>query len=358
MAWAVGLGMGIRHHLARGSVCFGLVVLQGWGTAPVSAQCLAALIQVQGQPLAGGRVSGSAVVPLERASGGDTPVLTFATDRGPVRLLLDTGATSSMVRPELAARLGLRPIPLAPEEFRLAGGGADCQSLRPQRLPLPPLRMGGLSLDGVEALMLPVAALPAGVDGVLGVPSLRLMPVAVDPLAQQLSLGPGALRSQPRQTLPLRWHRGVPLLSLITVAGRVEALADTGAEGLFLSPALAARLHPLNQAESLAMVGFCGTQPVQRQTFAGVAFAPPVSASHVSASHVSASHGQPDSKQPVALEPLGLEPLGLDQPREGIITENPIFSQLGVAAIVGQELLRQRPQLWRLDLKEPRLELW
>jgi hypothetical protein len=100
------------------------------------------------------------------------------------------------------------------------------------------------------------------------------------------------------------------------------------------------------------MVGFCGTQPVRRQTFAGVAFAPPVSArhlsakpvsaSHVSASHVSASHGQPDSKQP----------------REGIITENPIFSQLGVAAIVGQELLRQRPQLWRLDLKEPRLELW
>ena len=348
MAWAVGAGTGIRHDLARGSVCFGMLVMQGWGVAPVSAQSLAALIQVKGQPLAGGRVSGSAVVPLERTRGGDTPVLTFATDLGPVRLLLDTGATSSMVRPELAARLGLRPIPLTPGAFRLAGGGADCQSLRPQRLPLPPLRMGGLSLVGVEALMLPVAALPAGVDGVLGVPSLRLMPVAVDPLAQKLSLGPGALRPQPRQTLPLRWHRGVPLLSLITVAGRVEALADTGAEGLFLSPALAARLHPLNQAESLVMVGFCGTQTVRRQTFAGVAFAPPVAA----------SHGQPDSRQPVALEPLALEPAALEQPREGIITENQIFSQLGVEAIVGQELLRQRPQLWRLDLQEPRLELW
>ena len=137
-------------------------------------------------------------------------------------------------------------------------------------------------------------------------------------------------------------------MSLITVAGRVEALADTGAEGLFLSPALAARLHPLNQAESLVMVGFCGTQTVRRQTLAGVAFAPPVAA----------SHGQPDSRQPIALEPLALEPAALEQPREGIITENPIFSQLGVAAIVGQELLRQRPQLWRLDLQEPRLELW
>jgi hypothetical protein len=123
----------------------------------------------------------------------------------------------------------------------------------------------------------------------------------------------------------------VPLVSLITVAGRVEALADTGAEGLFLSPALAARLHPLNQAESLVMVGFCGTQTVRRQTFAGVAF---------------------------ALEPQALEPAALEQPREGIITENPIFSQLGVEAIVGQELLRQRAQLWRLDLQDPRLELW
>ena len=341
MAWAGAPRIGIRHHLARGSVCSGLLVMQVWGMAPVSAQSLTALIQVQGQPLAGGRVSGSAVVPLERAKGGDTPVLTFTTDRGPVRLLLDTGATSSMVRPELAARLGLRPIPLAPGAFRLAGGGADCQSLRPQRLPLPPLRMGGLSLVGMEALMLPVAALPAGVDGVLGVPSLRLLPVAVDPLGQRLSLGPAALRPQgpgpqPRQTLPLRWHRGVPLVSLITVAGRVEALADTGAEGLFLSPALAARLHPLNQAESLVMVGFCGTQTVRRQTFAGVAFA----------------------LEPLGLEPAALGPAALEQPREGIITENPIFSQLGVAAIVGQELLRQRPQLWRLDLQEPRLELW
>jgi hypothetical protein len=75
---------------------------------------------------------------------------------------------------------------------------------------------------------------------------------------------------------------------------------------------------------------------VRRQTLAGVAFA----------------------LEPLGLEPAALGPAALEQPREGIITENPIFSQLGVAAIVGQELLRQRPQLWRLDLQEPRLELW
>ena len=189
MARGVGPGMGTRQGFVRGAVFGVWWAILAWTGAPVSAQALGALIQVQGQPLSGGRVSGSAVVPLERARGGDTPVLTFATDLGPVRLLLDTGATSSMVRPELAVRLGLRPLPLAPGAFRLAGGGADCPTLQPQRLTLPPMRMAGLRLLGVEALVLPVAALPAGVDGVLGVPSLRLLPVAVDPLAQRLSLG-------------------------------------------------------------------------------------------------------------------------------------------------------------------------
>jgi hypothetical protein len=308
------------------------------------APLLAALIQLAGQPLAGGSVSGGVRVPLERATGGDTPVLTFRSPGGTVRLLLDTGASSSMVTPALTERLGLSSTPLAAREFSLAGGGRGCEDLRPRRTRLPPLELGGtpqgegrLRLVGAEALLMPVGALPAGVDGVLGAPSLRRLPVRIDPVRAQVSLGATALDAEqgspaPRLRFPLRWFKGVPLLDLTTVAGPVAALADTGAEGLFLSPALAARLHPLGPARPLRLVGFCGEQPVQARPFAGLALAG------------EALQGE-RSGEPVV-------------PVEGIVTENPIFAQLGVEAIVGQELLRRRPQLWRLDRDPPVLDLW
>ena len=379
-------------------------------SAPVHA-----LIQLAGQPLSGGRSRGSASLPLERAEGGHTPVLDLQVsgvgasaassakaaspgdaprqdrqDRqgARIRLLLDTGATSTMVTPELAERLALERRPLPPGAFGLAGGGHGCADLNPQRTRLPDLVLrdpaappgtSSLSLEGVEALVLPVAALPAGVDGVLGAPSLRLLPIRIDPFLGRLALGAVALdqlpfpltpssssapparssrplhsqlnawpsasptpstdlakgtatssanrsatpRSQPLR-VPLRWHRGVPLLQLRTPLGPVGALADTGAEGLFLQPALAARLRPLGPAQPLRLVGFCGEQRVERRHFAGLGLGP------------------------------GPNPAGV----EGIVTDNPIFEQLGVEAILGQELLHRHRQLWRLDQPRPELLIW
>jgi hypothetical protein len=361
------------------------------------------LIQLAGQPLSGGRSRGTVNLPLERAEGGHTPVLDFqvagvgaasgsnadAASPGPaplhrrqgarIRLLLDTGATSTMVTPELAERLALVRRPLPAGTFGLAGGGHDCADLNPQRTRLPDLLLRepaappgtpALSLEGVEALVLPVAALPAGVDGVLGAPSLRLLPIRIDPSLGRIALGAAALdqlpfalspsssatptarsstprdpqptaaatsRSRP-QRVPLWWHRGVPLLQLSTSVGPVQALADTGAEGLFLQPALAARLRPLGPAQPLRLVGFCGEQRVERRLYAGLGLGPgsgePVST--------------PDSPSPRD-GPAGVE---------GIVTDNPIFEQLGVEAILGQELLHRHRQLWRLDQARPELLLW
>ena len=73
--------------------------------APLQPPPVAAMVQLRGTPLSGGRFEGGTIQPLERASGGDTPVLSFRTARGPVRLLLDTGASSSLITPALADRL-------------------------------------------------------------------------------------------------------------------------------------------------------------------------------------------------------------------------------------------------------------
>ena len=331
---------------------------------------MAALIQLAGSPLAGGVPQGSATLPLERAAGGDTPVLRFDTlapatapnagaGRGQARLLLDSGASTTMVSPALAARLGLATWAVTPESFALAGGGQGCGTLAPRRTRLPDLRLspsapeagtaaGALLLRGVEALVLPVAALPAGIDGVLGAPTLRQMPILIDPPAGRLVLGPAALAGAPAlpptRRIPLRWRHGVPLLTLASRRGPVQALADTGAEGLFLSPSLASRLEPLGPAEPLRLVGVCGEQAVRRQRFRGLA--------------LPAEMGGGDPARPTAAAPGTTAEGDLATPLEGIVTDTPVFGGLGVEAIVGQEWLRHRRQLWRLDSSPPELLLW
>lgn len=329
---------------------------------------LAALIQLRGEPLAGGTVSGSAELPLERAAGGDTPVLPLQTPRGQLRLLLDTGATSTMVTPQLVQRLGLSSRELSPDAFALAGGGRGCGDLRPRRSRLPELMLvsdsggGSLRMRDVEALVLPAGALPPGVDGVLGAPTLRQQPIWIDPQGGRLAIGAAALRlggagnarrteqrmtsaaagvvssatgSSPRSTerLQLRWHQGVPLIGLSTPVGLVRALADTGAEGLFVSTDLGRRLPVAPQRQALRLVGFCGEQAVEQTTVAGL---------HLAGFGTAAEKSERGRS---------------DQATTVILTDNPIFRDLAVEAIVGQELLRQRRQLWRLDLDPPELRL-
>lgn len=343
---------------------------------------LYALIQMRGQPLAGGQVAGSASLPLERAAGGDTPVLTLQSARGPLRLLLDTGASTTMVTPELADRWQLASTPLSPRHFALAGGGSGCGQLQPRRTLLPALTLAGepsggrLRLRGLEALVLPVSALPAGVDGVLGAPTLRRLPIWVDPLAQRIALGAAALRQRqairsqriPAERYSLRWQRGVPVLDLQTPQGTVAALADTGAEGLFISPSLAARLTSQGAPQPLRLVGVCGEQRVERRRYSGLALIPDprplidplrVRPGALIPSPIPAS--APGPRSPVRGQVPPAE--GSHRPdltasvSDAIITANPIFAGLGVEAIVGQEWLRQRRQLWRLDLNPPQLEL-
>ncbi len=312
----------------------------------VLAATLGALIQVDGVPLRAGLLQGSALVPLERAAGGDTPILSFQTAGAggageTVRFLVDTGASSTLVSPALLQRLALASAPIPPAQFGLAGAGQGCAELRPRRALMPQLRLAGavgeVEIRGGEALVLETGGLPAGVDGVLGAPLLRQLPLWVDPGANQLALGGQALAAARHHAgvaatapalLAMRWRAGVPVVPMQTAAGSVAALVDTGAEGLFITSSLSRRLAalagPLPPPAPVQITGFCGLQAAQRLRLAGISLGPPTPSPTV----------------------------------EAIVTSNPIFAAVGVEAIAGQELLRHHRQLWRLDRQPPTVQLW
>ena len=324
-------------------VCCVVLWLPCMALAQVSPKRRAvALIQTRGTPLQAGVMKGGGQVALERAEGGDTPILTFTSPRGPVRLLIDTGAAASMVTLALVQRLGLSQRPLPPEDFSLLGGGIACESLKIGSTFIPTLNLQAagegpsLQIEGMEALVIPGAPLPPRVDGVLGAPTLRQLPLAVDPRAEIVAIGGSALRwrqtmtSQPR-VVPLIWRQGLPLLPLrvrLQSGGTIQTLhglADTGAEGVFLTPELAERLTPQQVSQPARLVGVCGEQAVRRQRLLGLG------------TNLERSPGEAV---------------------EAIILVNPVFARLKVEAIVGQGLLRSRRQLWRLDADPARLELW
>lgn len=309
--------------------------------APALAAAAGALIQVAGVPLEAGRMRGAAQVPLERAAGGDSPVLTFVAPgpgaAQPVRLLVDTGASSTLVSPALVERLALASSPIPPAQFGLAGAGEGCGDLRPRRARLPLLQLsagnGRVEIEGGEALVLEAGGLPTGVDGVLGAPLLRQLPLWVDPRSGRLALGADAIAAARRHSasdpappaaLTMDWRAGVPLVPLRTPLGRVSALADTGAEGLFITSGLARRLAPVAASRPVRIAGFCGEQPARLLALPGISLT---------------------ARPPAAAV-------------EAIVTANPIFAAVGAEAIVGQELLRHHRQLWRLDRQPPTLELW
>ncbi|MCP9926606.1 retropepsin-like aspartic protease [Cyanobium sp. CH-040] len=334
----------LQRRLASALAVPLLALLPATATPSVSAKTrdAAALIQVKGAPLRAGLLQGSASAPLVRAAGGDTPVLSFRTSgpgssAEPVRFLVDTGASNTLVSPALVRRLALASTPIPADQFGLVGAGRSCADLNPQRTTLPTLRLSGgaglLEIRGAEALVLATGGLPEGVDGVLGAPLLRQLPLWVDPPAGRLALGSPAVVAAERQAaaapgaatlLPLRWSGGVPLLPLTTPAGSMPALADTGAEGLFITPALGRRLTAGAAPQPVRIAGFCGLQRAQRFSVSGIGLAA----------------GAPA------------------RPAEVIVTDDPIFASVGAEAIVGQELLRHHRQFWRLDQQPPSLLLW
>ena len=293
-----------------------------WGMA------LAALVQLQGAPPPQPVMEGSSRTVYTTPSDGDTPVLLLKTSGGlPVRLLIDTGASRSMVSQELVQRLQLKTMALPSGNFALAGAGSDCPTDPPRQAMLPMLRLGELKIRELAVLVMPKLGVPPGTDGVLGASALRQLPLLIDPKQKQLRFDQQlTLQSAPADAvrIPLRWRDHVPLLHVSDQNGdETSALLDTGAEAVFIGVSLAQRLSPQSPPSGVEIQGFCGSEFAIERTFSGLS---------------------------VGNLSLGKSP--------AIVTRNRILKDLNVEAIIGQPLLKKRRQLWLLNRPAPLVLLW
>ena len=293
-----------------------------WGMA------LAALVQLQGAPPPQPVMEGSSRTVYTTPSDGDTPVLLLKTSGGlPVRLLIDTGASRSMVSQELVQRLQLKTKALPSGNFALAGAGSDCPTDPPRQAVLPMLRLGELKIRELAVLVMPKLGVPPGTDGVLGASALRQLPLLIDPKQKQLRFDQQLTpQSAPADAvrIPLRWRDHVPLLQVSDQNGdETSALLDTGAEAVFIGVPLAQRLSPQSPPSGVEIQGFCGSEFAIERIFSG----------------------------------LSVANLKLEK-SPAIVTRNRILKDLNVEAIIGQPLLKKRRQLWLLNRPEPLVLLW
>lgn len=191
-----------------------------------------------------GRAQGvpAGALPLQLLRTGDIGALLsveIALGGRPTRWLIDSGATTALIAPALAAALGLQR--LAPVRVATAGGVQTRD-----RFALPPLPLLGAAGAGSPAVAVDLDAVlgEAGgvLDGVLGAPWLRTVATRFDLAGGELRWSATAEPSSNAAVLPVRWDEGLPVVSFQLGARPAEGfLFDTGNAGALVVFARRAR---------------------------------------------------------------------------------------------------------------------
>lgn len=181
--------------------------------------------------------------------------------KGPFRLVLDTGASSSAITQRVADKLGL---PIRPESIRLRGvtGTAVASSVRAKTL-----EVGDLLVEGAT---LPIVADAfGGADGVLGEEGLANKRIVIEFRRDRITVAKSHYQRAPPGfvVVPFRYSSRNGLRVKAHVGSiRVTALIDTGAQvtigNLALRQALARRRK--NQELQEDIIGV--TQDIQQAT--------------------------------------------------------------------------------------------
>ena len=176
----------------------------------------------------------------------------YINDRGPFRLVLDTGASQSVVTAELAAYLGYSLDQTRPMMLHGVTGSVLVPTIRVQTL-----TVGEMNLDGPVLPIVPDAL--GGAEGILGTAGLLDKRIFIDFRHDRITitLSRGEQAGFGFQTVPFRFLRGHLIVFDVTIDGvRAKAILDTGGQVTVANLALrdALERHRLHRKTSPSQI--------------------------------------------------------------------------------------------------------
>ena len=180
----------VRHGAVVTGIRKGVVQIEysEHGDAAVFERCYQEAAQRALEALAVGRLAENALdtsAPIEIK---DSAIFVSVLVNGSsARLLLDTGASKTIIRPNLAQRAGIEPSSAAPKAtFIVAGGG---------QLSVPLVRARSLAIGRAEVQAIEIGVYEAtpdlpDVDGILGIDYLGHFALTIDRQRRTLLLAP------------------------------------------------------------------------------------------------------------------------------------------------------------------------
>jgi predicted aspartyl protease len=298
-----------------------LALLSAWSTLGQVASAenftpVDAIVQLQGLDVPPAQVKGSDTIPLKVLE--QTQVYTAEGLLGqlPGRFLIDTGASTTILSPEVVQSLRLPGKTILSERLSSAVAGNGCTSMTATLHGLPPLKLKSVEIRGASGLRFEKTVIPDGLSGVIGMDILNHFDLQLNPKVQTLSLSPPTILPKPAATvaIPLQRKLGVFLANLtLNGQGPFTLLLDTGADSTFISAPLAQRLKlDPKTRQPIQILGFCGLEPAERSQLTSVQLQ---------------QHEQKNI--------------------EAIILSSSILKLLGVDGILGQNFLSRYQQYWR-----------
>ena len=214
-----------------------------WLIAASAGALLAGCFTFQREPPRPGRTTlDSPPVILSALTVSNYLVVEAKWDRhGPYHFLIDTGASVTLVSPELAARYGTtNPFPPDTPLVRVKSAGGDTALLAPTMLRR--LQLDGARFEDVQVLIYDCAPLSAHlgmkIDGILGFPLFRETLLTLDYPHSQVMLQPRSAAPGVRgSTIAFNNDRKTPIIPVRLGDQTFAALIDSGSDAaLSLNP--------------------------------------------------------------------------------------------------------------------------